>query len=305
MRAERRSKMWAKVTAAAQAGSLTLYRFRGPAFYAATVILIANIAVLQLPLPRVAKRAWAILVLAALVTLLISLALSALVPRWIPEALLAPPTTVHPPVEGRWLALNSPATAVPSHRTREYGQAYAIDLVYEEAGTTRPTFGEHAMRPAAEYPAFGKPVLAMIDGTVVRASSWRRDHRARSSTFGFVYLMVEAFVRQLGGPNAIVGNHVTIRGDDGCYAAVGHLKRGSVAVSVGDRVTAGTRIGACGNSGNSSEPHVHAQLMDRVSFWTAQGIPMAFSGITIDGEPTAVDGLPGNGQYMVASSAHR
>lgn len=295
-----------------RAWALALYRARGPIFYVSAALLVANVVVLQFSLPRPAKTAWAAAVVLAMVALLASFALSAVIPRCLPEALLAPSRTVHSPVEGRWLGLNSPTSQVPSHGTRAYGQAYAIDLVHgpicvgsDPAGAAQPAVGGGAMPAATEYPAFGEPVLAMIDGTVVRASGWRRDHRARAGLAGFAYLAAEGFVRQLGGAGFVVGNHVTIRGDDGCYAAVGHLKRGSVAVSVGDRVTAGTRIGACGNSGNSSEPHVHAQLMDRVSFWTAQGIPMAFSGITIDGEPTAVDGLPGNGQYMVASSAHR
>ena len=155
-------------------------------------------------------------------------------------------------------------------------------------------------RPATEYPAFGMPVRAMLDGEVVRASGWRRDHRARSNAAGIFSMMIEAAVREIGGPGFVVGNHVTIRSDDGIYASVAHLKQGSLTVKVGDRVRAGSTIGYCGNSGNTSEPHVHAQLMDRVSFWTAQGLPMEFADIALgdDGEPT--DALPANEQHMTA-----
>ena len=59
-------------------------------------------------------------------------------------------------------------------------------------------------------------------------------------------------------------------------------------------------VGNCGNSGNSTEPHVHAQLMDRASLWTGQGVPMAFRAISLDDQPEPIDGLPRNNQHMTA-----
>lgn len=65
-------------------------------------------------------------------------------------------------------------------------------------------------------------------------------------------------------------------------------------MKVGETVRAGTRIARCGNSGNNSEPHVHAQLMDRASPWTAQGLPMLFVDVVLDeGGPLAA--LPERG----------
>lgn len=157
------------------------------------------------------------------------------------------------------------------------------------------------MRPARDYPAFGQPVFAMVDGAVVRASAWRRDHRARSNWLRILFLMVEGSVREIGGPGFIVGNHVTIRTDDGIYATIAHLQQRSITVQVGDRVIASTRIGSCGNSGNSSEPHVHPQLMDRASLWTAQCLPMVFAGITLEDDTETVDALPKNEKRMTTS----
>ncbi|GAA2830255.1 peptidase M23-like protein [Leucobacter komagatae] len=231
----------------------------------------------------------------------------------------AAPLWVAAPVGGRWLALNSPATQVPSHGVRGYGQSHAVDLVYAPHGAVRPEYGSGpAMRPASDFPALGEPVHAMIDGVVVRATGWRRDHRSRSSSAAMIYLMIEGMLRELGGPGFVIGNHVVIRGEgglDGVYAAVAHLRRGSLRVKPGDRVTAGQVVGECGNSGNSSEPHVHAQLMDRRSFVTAQGIAMAFTGLTIEQpnaapsggsnddsnqvEPT-VPGMPRSGEFLTA-----
>jgi murein DD-endopeptidase MepM/ murein hydrolase activator NlpD len=65
---------------------------------------------------------------------------------------------------------------------------------------------------------------------------------------------------------------------DGVYAALAHLRRGSVQVTKGQRVTAGQQIAECGNSGNSSEPHLHFQLMDHAHASIAAGLPFTFQG---------------------------
>ena len=207
--------------------------------------------------------------------------------------------TVEAPVRGRWLAINSPASRTPSHGTRAYGQSHAVDLIFEPEGWQRPEFGSWpGMREPEDYRAFGQPVHAMISGTVVRATDWRRDHKSRTNSVTFLYLMAEGTVRELGGPGFVVGNHVVIRGDDGTYAAVAHVQRGSLQVRKGDRVEAGDHIANCGNSGNSSEPHVHAQLMDRGSFWTGQGIPVEFAHIAIDDGDVLESGMPKNQQHL-------
>lgn len=281
------------------AAIVALYRVRGIALYAACAILIgfALAGPLLTDVARPVKLALSGLVAIAICLGVLAVLLTLLGPRHLPRR---EPRVVTPPVRGRRLGMNSPVSKSPSHGIRAYGQAYAIDLVHEPEDATRPTFGDGpAMRAPEEYPAFGQPVVAMIDGVVVTASDWRRDHRSRSTMLALLYLMVEGSVREFGGPGFIIGNHVTIRGDDGVFATVAHLQRGSATVRVGDTVTAGDQIGRCGNSGNSSEPHVHAQLMDRASPWTGQGIPLAFAGITLDDADQVVDAVPANDQHML------
>jgi len=50
---------------------------------------------------------------------------------------------------------------------------------------------------------------------------------------------------------------------------------------VGERVTAGTQLAEVGYSGNSSEPHLHFQLMDRARAAEASGLPFRWSSIEI------------------------
>ncbi len=273
------------------------YRVRIPLYFVGAVVLIGDALVGDRLTGGGVREARAVAVVAALGVAAVCVALMFLAPRLLPEH---PVRVVASPVQGRWLGLNSPAPKVPSHGVRAYGQAYAIDVVTDLRDAPRPEFGGRVMREASDYPAFGKPVLAMLDGEVVRASGWRRDHRARSNVWGVAYMMVEGMVRELGGPGFVVGNHVIIRSDDGIHATVAHLRQGSLTVKVGDRVSAGSIIGECGNSGNTSEPHAHAQLTDRVSFWTAQGLPRAFAGIAVEGETGRSDTLPANDQHMTA-----
>lgn len=277
---------------------LALHRVRMLIFVPVAAVLIAH-ALFGRLLPDEVRPVRLAILWTAVAVVILCVLLSLLAPRLLPDR---ETRVVRAPVAGRWSALNSPASSVPSHGVRAYGQAYAIDLVAEAEGEgqpQRPAFGGEAFRLSSEYPAFGRPVHAMIDGTVVTASGWRRDHRARSNGWALIWMMVEGAVREIGGPGFVIGNHVTIRGDDGTYALVAHLQRASLDVRRGDRVTAGQRIARCGNSGNSSEPHVHAQLMDRRSPWTGQGVPMAFAAVRIDDEHPA-DALPANGQHLLA-----
>ena len=211
----------------------------------------------------------------------------------------APLRLVERPVTGPWWALNSPATKVPSHGTHSLGQTYAIDLALDPRDGSHPEFGSGPQwRRPEEYPAFGQPVSSPVAGTVVRVHDRRRDHRARSGRASLLFmLLVEGFVRQVGGVRWMTGNSVVVRGDDGTHAVLAHLRRGSVLVGRGDRVTAGQELAECGNSGNSSEPHLHVQLIDSPGIAGACGVPMSFRG----GAPAGGDGLPGNGELLAAS----
>jgi len=219
--------------------------------------------------------------------LLVVLALGA---TYLPGAPDVAPVAVSPPVRGRWTALNSPASKKPSHGTHGHGQTFAVDLVFEAEPGSRPGFGSGpGFRPPADFPAFGRPLYAPADATVVRVHTRARDHRSRSSWTAYAYLVAEGMVRELAGSRFLLGNHIVLDLGGGVYAVLAHLRRNSATVRPGERVSAGRQIGECGNSGNSSEPHVHFQLMDSPYPAVAAGLPFTFPG-----------GVPPTGEALVA-----
>lgn len=200
------------------------------------------------------------------------------------------------------------------HGIVAYGQAFAIDIVHPRGGTAPRTFGwSLSSRRADAYSSFGSPVHAVADGTVVAVQNRQRDHRDRATWPALIYLfIVEAFIRELGGARFILGNHVIIDHGDGVFATYAHLRRGSVRVQPGERVATGQQLAQVGNSGNSSEPHLHFQLMDDRHLTAAAGIPFRWRGIEIrpgDTDRTYANspvsdviepGLPADGQVFTA-----
>ncbi|WP_143666010.1 M23 family metallopeptidase [Streptomyces sp. CS159] len=189
--------------------------------------------------------------------------------------------TIALPFTGPWRVRNSPARRVPSHGTSLLGSSHAIDFVAVDE--RHRTAGSRSWRtflatePPELFHAFGLPVLAPVDGRIVAAHDAEPDHEARRSQLALVPYMLGQGARLREGVRAIAGNHVIIAlSPSGPFVALVHFKAGSVRVAVGDTVVVGQHIADCGNSGNSTQPHVHVQAMDSADLSVARGLPMRF-----------------------------
>lgn len=190
------------------------------------------------------------------------------------------PVVLAYPFSGRWLTRNSPARRVPSHGTHLMGTTYAIDFIPVDArgrSAARSWRAAVATEAPESFVGFGAPILAPCAGRVVIAHDGEPDHEARRSQLTLLPYMLGQAARARRGPSAIAGNHVVIATSvDGPFILLAHLRKDSVAVTVGDIVHEGEVVGTCGNSGNSTQPHLHIQATDSTSWDRARGLPIAF-----------------------------
>ena len=186
------------------------------------------------------------------------------------------------PFPGPWLVANGGPDPATSHSWGLLSQRYAYDfLVLDEE---RKSFRSEGRR-IYDYYAFGQPVLAPERGVVVRAQNRHHD-----------WPILQSFDPLAWNP---LGNYVLIKLDDNRYALAAHLKKGSVRVRPGDRVEKGQEIGRVGNSGRSTQPHLHFQFLDRPSIIWGMALPLPFGPYRVRGkEPCLERGLPRRGEEV-------
>ncbi len=216
-------------------------------------------------------------------------------------------TSLALPFRGTWLVRNSPARRVPSHGTHLFATTYAVDFVAVRGRRTaavRDWRAVLATEPAERFFGFGLPVLAPAAGTVVTVLDGEPDHEARRSQLALLPYALTQAGRVRAGAAAIAGNHVVLElAGGGGFVLLAHLRAGSVAVAPGRRVTEGEVLGACGNSGNSTQPHVHLQVMDDADAARATALPVEFRSYRVwprgGGRPVEVArGIPGEAEVV-------
>lgn len=185
----------------------------------------------------------------------------------------AAPVIIGPPLRGNnWLAANAPSNTSGHRRAFMVvdGQVYfperfAIDFV--QLGADGKTYAGDPKNNSS-YHAYGADVIAVADGTIVDAKSGIQDNVPGSTT----------------GPISMAtigGDYVIEDIGSGCYAFYAHLKPGSLKAYMGEQVKRGQVLASLGNTGNSSEPHLHFHIIDKPSPLAGRGVPYAFDHFSI------------------------
>lgn len=142
-------------------------------------------------------------------------------------------------------------------------QRFALDIIALNFLGARAS-GIYPERLGA-YRIFARPVHSPCQGTVTAV----------------VDGLPDTFPGHMDRQNP-AGNHIVIRhGDSDIYIGLAHLMKGSVLVRPADRVQPGQLLACAGNSGNSSEPHLHLHAKrggDAQSMLDGDGVPARFGG---------------------------
>jgi murein DD-endopeptidase MepM/ murein hydrolase activator NlpD len=170
-------------------------------------------------------------------------------------------TALRLPLEGRWKVMAGGDTEELNHHHSCPGQQFALDFVgVNKDGKTHEGAGDEN----EDYVGFGRKVLAPADGVVTDVIQGVRDNAPHSM-------------------NSIsaLGNAVVIRHREHEFSVLAHFMNGTIRVKVGDRVARGDVLGLCGNSGNSSGPHVHYHLQNTPIFQDATGVKCFFDEVDV------------------------
>lgn len=169
------------------------------------------------------------------------------------------------PFRGKWYVYWGGSKVEHNQHVTHKSQRRAADLMIRGAdGKTHRGDGSKN----EDYLAFGQDVLAVADGKVVTVIDGVADNTPGAMN-----------------PYFALGNAVIIEHTPKLYSLYAHLQPGKLAVKLGAVVRRGDVLGLCGNSGNSSEPHLHFHLQDGPLVEASYGVEAVFASpsVTRDG----------------------
>lgn len=172
-------------------------------------------------------------------------------------------TSLALPFKGVWIIGNGGRDPEKNNHfnadgNRPKSQRFAYDFAGKHTGEGKSL---------EDYEAFGSEVIVPADGIISQVVDGSVDVSI-GETDRFVF----------------TGNMVVINHENDEWSVLAHFKHNSIRVKVGDKVKQGDLLGLCGNTGNTSEPHVHYHLQDNALMHRATGLPAQFAMIKVDGE---------------------
>ncbi len=159
------------------------------------------------------------------------------------------------PFDGPVTVGHGGATADVNYHVSAPDQRWAYDLFVSQNGNAHSGDGSKL----TDYYYYGRTILAPADGNVRRVEDGHPDQPPNT----------------MGG-NPAGGNEVVIEVAPHEFLFLCHLQPHSIRVKPGQEVRQGDPIGLGGNSGNTSMPHLHIHLQDKLEDNTGEGIPLEF-----------------------------
>ena len=168
------------------------------------------------------------------------------------------------PFKDQWTVTWGGDTPELNYHVESKAQKNAFDfIITDENGKSYKTYG----KTNEDYYAFGKELIAPCDGEIV--------------------LVVDGVDDNVPGelnPIYVPGNTVILKTTNNEYLFFAHFKQNSIKVKKGQKIKQGETLGLCGNSGNSSEPHLHFHIQNVKDMNVATGVKCYFDQIVVDGK---------------------
>jgi len=174
-------------------------------------------------------------------------------------------TSMALPFHGEWYVFWGGPTVAQNYHNAHQNMRGAFDFVMiDQRGKSYNTDG----KKNEDYYAFGQEIIAPCNAKVVRVIRGIKDNVWPNMN------TVKAH-----------GNAVILKTKGNEFLFFAHLKEKSIVVNEGDQVVQGQKLGLCGNSGYSTEPHLHFNLQNVADLFDPTGAPCYFDNILVDGQP--------------------
>ena len=168
------------------------------------------------------------------------------------------------PFRGEWTVIWGGDTEDLNYHVVDNAQKNAFDFVIrDESGKSYKNSGSNN----EDYYCFAKDLIAPCDGEVVLTVDGIKDNKPGDMNQFF-----------------LTGNTVVLKTDKGEYIYLCHFKHHSIKVKEGQKVKQGELLGLCGNSGRSSEAHLHFHIQNVENMNIATGVKCYFEKIEVNKE---------------------
>lgn len=167
------------------------------------------------------------------------------------------------PFSGLWFVGKAGDTLNVNHHMAVEFQHFGIDFIKVGGSSSRELWVGSGEK-VEDYFGFGAEVCSPVDGKVLLVENSIRDNE-----------IGETDTKNPGG------NYILIEANQDEFVFLAHFKRGSIMVSPGQMLASGQILGQCGNSGNSTAPHIHMHVQNSGKLFEGSGLPVEFSGIDV------------------------
>lgn len=168
------------------------------------------------------------------------------------------------PFNEEWTVFWGGDTKEQNYHVTYKAQKNAFDMIITNAaGKSHKNDGKNN----EDYYAFGKDLIAPASGEVVLVVDGVKDNKPGVTN-----------------PNYVPGNTVIIKTSNNEYLFFAHFKQHSIKVKQGQKIQQGDLLGLCGNSGNTTEPHLHFHIQNVEDMNIAAGAKAYFEEILVNGE---------------------